>query len=148
MEQFSPRRTVRKLLQLQLSPNPTHSVVRARTQFYNTLVLVLNGIVDVVNGEKNTLTVTVENKSGKNVTLLSIAGALVHPDTNALLKNVSIVSSAAHRKLIFAAAAVDQPEIWCYSPRGSEASDSLHIPQRVSCLSCFIDLVLTKELQV
>jgi hypothetical protein len=48
-----------------------------------------NPFSHVVNGEKNTLTVTVENKSSKNVTLLNIAGALVHPDTNALLKNLT-----------------------------------------------------------
>ncbi|KAF7330888.1 hypothetical protein MVEN_02428300 [Mycena venus] len=30
----------------------------------------------VVNGEKNTITLTVENKSGKNVTLISVGGAL------------------------------------------------------------------------
>jgi len=41
-----------------------------------------------VNGGKNSLTVTVENKSDRNVTLLNIAGALLHPDTNAVLKNV------------------------------------------------------------
>jgi len=43
----------------------------------------------VVNGEKNTLTVTVENKSDRNVTLLNVAGALLHPDTNAVLKNLT-----------------------------------------------------------
>jgi len=45
----------------------------------------------VVNGEKNTLTLTVENKSGRNVTLLNIAGALLHPDTNVVLKNLTIL---------------------------------------------------------
>jgi len=43
----------------------------------------------VVNGQKNTLTLTVENKSDRNVTLLSVGGALLHPDTNALLKNLT-----------------------------------------------------------
>jgi len=43
----------------------------------------------VVNGEKNTLTVTVENKSDRNVTLLNVAGALLHPDTNDILKNLT-----------------------------------------------------------
>ena len=43
---------------------------------------------DVVNGEKNTLTVTVENKLDQKVTLLNVAGALLHPDSNAVLKNV------------------------------------------------------------
>jgi len=48
-----------------------------------------NAFNHVVNGEKNSLTVTVENKSGQNVTLFNIAGALVHPDTNVLLKNLT-----------------------------------------------------------
>ncbi|KAJ2916601.1 hypothetical protein MD484_g3813, partial [Candolleomyces efflorescens] len=43
----------------------------------------------VVNGQKNLLTLTIENKSGQNLTLLSIAGSLTHPDTNALLKNLT-----------------------------------------------------------
>jgi len=45
----------------------------------------------VVNGGKNALIVTVENKSDRNVTLLNIAGALLHPDTNAVLKNLTSV---------------------------------------------------------
>ncbi|KAF8150760.1 hypothetical protein B0H34DRAFT_730076 [Crassisporium funariophilum] len=48
-----------------------------------------NAFNHVVNGEKNSLTVTVENKSDRNVTLLNIAGALLHPDTNAILKNLT-----------------------------------------------------------
>ncbi|KAJ3510124.1 hypothetical protein NLJ89_g4859 [Agrocybe chaxingu] len=43
-----------------------------------------NAFNHVVNGEKNLLTVSVENKSDRNVTLVNIAGALLHPDTNAL----------------------------------------------------------------
>lgn len=48
-----------------------------------------------MNGEKNTLTLTLENKSDRNVTLLNVAGALLHPDTNAILKNVrgSVIKS-------------------------------------------------------
>jgi len=48
-----------------------------------------NTFSHVVNGEKNTLTVTVENKSDRKVTLLNVAGALLHPDTNAILKNLT-----------------------------------------------------------
>ncbi|KDR78901.1 hypothetical protein GALMADRAFT_244549 [Galerina marginata CBS 339.88] len=48
-----------------------------------------NAFNHVVNGEKNGLTITVENKSGKNVTLLSIAGSLLHPDSNVVLKNLT-----------------------------------------------------------
>lgn len=44
--------------------------------------------LDVVNGQRNDIFVTVENKSDRNVTLQSIAGSLHHPDTNKLVKNV------------------------------------------------------------
>ncbi|CAA7266917.1 unnamed protein product [Cyclocybe aegerita] len=50
-----------------------------------------NAFNHVVNGEKNLLTVSVENKSDRNVTLVNIAGALLHPDTNAVLKNLTVV---------------------------------------------------------
>jgi len=43
----------------------------------------------VVNGEKNTLIVAVERKSALNQTLVSIAGAILHPDTNVLIKNLT-----------------------------------------------------------
>ncbi|KAF9561961.1 hypothetical protein CPC08DRAFT_707009 [Agrocybe pediades] len=48
-----------------------------------------NAFNHVVNGEKNALTVTVENKSKQNITLLNIAGALLHPETNVLFKNLT-----------------------------------------------------------
>ncbi|PPQ83438.1 hypothetical protein CVT25_007029 [Psilocybe cyanescens] len=50
-----------------------------------------NAFNHVVNGEKNTLTITVENKSKQNVTLLNIGGALLNPDSNAVLKNLTTV---------------------------------------------------------
>lgn len=43
----------------------------------------------VVNGEKNKISLTVENKSDRNVTLTSIAGSFHHTDTNAVIKNVT-----------------------------------------------------------
>ena len=49
--------------------------------------------LDVVNGQKNTLKLTVENKLDRNVTLTKIAGALLHPETNALIKNVRLSNS-------------------------------------------------------
>ncbi|KIM40000.1 hypothetical protein M413DRAFT_29139 [Hebeloma cylindrosporum] len=48
-----------------------------------------NAFNHVVNGEKNTLTITAENKSGRNVTLLRVAGALLNADTNVVLKNLT-----------------------------------------------------------
>jgi len=43
----------------------------------------------VVNGERNSISLTVENKSDKNVTLINVAGSFHNPDTNDLIKNVS-----------------------------------------------------------
>jgi len=43
----------------------------------------------VVNGEKNTITLTVENKSGKNVTLVSVGGAVYNAQSNTLIKNLT-----------------------------------------------------------
>jgi len=43
----------------------------------------------VVNGEKNKISLTLENKSERNVTLTSIAGSFHNADTNAVVKNVS-----------------------------------------------------------
>lgn len=46
----------------------------------------------VVNGEKNKISLTVENKSDRNVTLVNVAGSFHHPETNALVKNVSALA--------------------------------------------------------
>jgi len=43
----------------------------------------------VVNGEKNTITLTVENKSGKNVTLVSVGGAVYNAQTDTIIKNLT-----------------------------------------------------------
>jgi hypothetical protein len=43
---------------------------------------------DVVNGERNTLSLTIENKSSSNVTLTSIGGAFYDVETGQLVKNV------------------------------------------------------------
>jgi len=43
----------------------------------------------VVNGEKNTINFDVENKSDRNLTLLSISGSVLNADTNALIKNLT-----------------------------------------------------------
>ena len=50
-------------------------------------------LTEIVNGEKNLLVINVENKSDKNVTLLNIAGSVNKPDSGALIRNVSAVSS-------------------------------------------------------
>jgi hypothetical protein len=48
---------------------------------------------DVVNGEKNRISLTVENKSDRNVTLTSVAGSFHNPDTNDVIKNVRNLKS-------------------------------------------------------
>ncbi|KAI0091352.1 hypothetical protein BDY19DRAFT_935298 [Irpex rosettiformis] len=48
-----------------------------------------NAFHHVVNGEKNIIFVSIENKSDRNVTLQSIAGSFHHPDTNKLVKNTT-----------------------------------------------------------
>ena len=45
-------------------------------------------VAEVVNGQKNTMVVTIENKSGQNVTLSNISGGLSHPITGKVYKNV------------------------------------------------------------
>nr|GAT61076.1 predicted protein [Mycena chlorophos] len=43
----------------------------------------------IINGEKNTIDLAVENKSGKNVTLLSVGGAIYNAETSQLIKNLT-----------------------------------------------------------
>ncbi|KAI0806328.1 hypothetical protein BC629DRAFT_1486973 [Irpex lacteus] len=54
-----------------------------------------NAFHHVVNGERNNIIVSIENKSDRNVTLQSIAGSFHHPDSNKLVKN----TTAANFKL-------------------------------------------------
>jgi len=46
----------------------------------------------IVNGERNTINLSVENKSGKNVTLLSVGGAVYNVQNDALIKNLTAVT--------------------------------------------------------
>jgi hypothetical protein len=75
-------------------------------------------ILDVVNGEKNALTITVENKSGRNVTLLNVAGALLNADTNVLLKNVCLFELTPFYPLELTAVLVNELEVWNSSHAG------------------------------
>ncbi|KAF8624518.1 hypothetical protein AX15_005830 [Amanita polypyramis BW_CC] len=43
----------------------------------------------VVNGERNSMTITVENKSDRNITAVNIAGSVHHPETHALVRNLT-----------------------------------------------------------
>jgi len=43
----------------------------------------------VVNGEKNNLVLTVENRSDKNATLLTVHSAVYHPESGVLIKNLT-----------------------------------------------------------
>ena len=53
---------------------------------------------DIINGEKNVLMLSIENRSPQKVTLLSVAGAIQHSESNALIKNVcpSILFTTAY----------------------------------------------------
>ncbi|CAL1716794.1 unnamed protein product [Somion occarium] len=51
-----------------------------------------NAFGHVVNGESNKIFLTIENKSGRNVTLENIAGSFHHPETNKLIKNITALS--------------------------------------------------------
>jgi len=48
-----------------------------------------NAFGHVINGEKNKISLTVENKSDRNVTLISVAGSFHNPDTDIVIKNTS-----------------------------------------------------------
>jgi len=43
----------------------------------------------VINGEKNSLVLSVESKSDRNVTLVRVAGSVHHAETNTLIKNLT-----------------------------------------------------------
>ena len=47
--------------------------------------------IDVINGEVNQLFLTIENKTGKNVTLHSVAGEFYDPATEQLIKAVRVL---------------------------------------------------------
>jgi len=49
----------------------------------------------IVNGEKNAIQLTVENKSGKNVTLVSVGGAVYNAQSDAFIKNLTAVPFSA-----------------------------------------------------
>jgi len=51
-----------------------------------------NAFSHVVNGQRNDILVTIENKSERNVTLQNIAGSFHHPDTNKLIKNTTALA--------------------------------------------------------
>jgi len=72
------------------SPKATHSVV---CLFFVTTFLLyvaqdMAWHTDVVNGELNKLFLTIENKTGKNVTLHSVAGEFLDPTSDQLIKAV------------------------------------------------------------
>jgi len=49
----------------------------------------------IVNGEKNTITVSVENRSDKNVSLISVGGAVYNVQNDALIKNLTTFTISA-----------------------------------------------------
>ena len=51
----------------------------------------LSRLADVVNGERNLVFLNIENNSGQNITLLTVAGAFHQADTNSLIRAVSML---------------------------------------------------------
>ncbi|GJE85518.1 hypothetical protein PsYK624_015970 [Phanerochaete sordida] len=51
-----------------------------------------NAFAHVVNGQRNDIIVTIENKSERNVTLQNIAGSFHHPESGKLVKNTTALA--------------------------------------------------------
>ena len=82
----SPNRASLKSSLLPPSLRTTHFIVCMRDL---CIIIELTVVVsDGVNGERNSLMVTIENKSDRNVTLEGFAGSLSHAETGKVLKNV------------------------------------------------------------
>jgi hypothetical protein len=76
-------------LSLLHSPKATPSVVSPR--IVTALLYFIQDMTwhtDIINGEVNKLFLTIENKTGKNVTLHSVAGEFSDPTTEQLIKAV------------------------------------------------------------
>jgi hypothetical protein len=96
-----------------------------------------HGHLDVVNGQKNTLTVTVEKVSDRDVTVTKIAGALLHPDTNVLIKNVS-PSQDLEDECVTKLLVADKPKSRDSLTRQNKIGDSIRFPQRVSNIDLYM----------
>jgi hypothetical protein len=77
------------------------------------------------------LTVTVEKVSDRDVTITGIAGALLHPDTNVLIKNVRNESFSVYR-VDAHYLAVNKSKAYYYLARQRKIGDSICLLQRVS----------------
>lgn len=87
----------------------------------------------MVNGEPNKITLLIENKSEQNVTLMNVAGSFHDPETNALIKNVSL--AVAVLNCVDASCFLDYLAVlWCLLARRYEAPDPIYLPQRVCAL--------------
>jgi hypothetical protein len=87
---------------------------------------------EVTNGQQNKLLVGIENKSGQNITIRSIAGSLHHPQTGKLVKNVC---DLMYFKLCDADASADNSaHVWRAAARGREGALTRARPwQRLTC---------------
>ena len=56
--------------------------------FFSCVTQDMTSHADVVNGELNKLLLTIENRTGKNVTVLSAAGEFFDPSSEQLIKTV------------------------------------------------------------
>jgi hypothetical protein len=106
--------------------------ISSRKLAFISAILTHLGHLDVVNGQKNTVTVTVEKVSDRNVTVTNIAAALLHPDTNTLIKNVRQAQEFGRRMCDTNYLTVDNPKTRDSLTRQIKVGDSICLSQRVS----------------
>lgn len=68
--------------------NTTFSHSAFGVMFFHIRISADDERIAVVNGQRNQMFLSVENKSDRNITLENIAGSLHHPETDKLIKNV------------------------------------------------------------
>lgn len=87
--------------------------------------------LDVVNGESNKIVVSIENKSGRNITLENIAGSFHYVDSNRLIKNVC-TDPVHFRRMTETPLLDDSFELRDTSVGGWQTTAPLPVLQRVS----------------
>ena len=107
----------------------------------------------MVNGERNTMFVSIENKENeRNITLKNIAGSIHNAQTNRLLKNVRVLSYVrGARVLTPRPCTAHKAGLQLPSPRGGASAAPLRLQQRVSLLpfrTPFATLLTTDRFKV
>jgi hypothetical protein len=87
---------------------------------------------------------TVENKSGKNVTLISVGGAVYNAQTEALIKNASYIH---FHSLVFANefSSAHYLDLQSSVDRIGQAAGSVHFLQRVRAFASYVSRFIDAE---